>query len=90
MLGRTTRRRLRVIAAEEWLTSVKIIHDFDSMDMPAARRRVAGRIAEEFNSESLIGSILIGIAIKFAFALLWKWFEEQLYTKQDLVSAGEL
>ena len=90
MLTRSKKKRVRTIAASEWIHHNNLHPDFDSMQMANARRRVAGRIADEFESGSLLGSILVGIAIKFAFALLWKWFEQQLHTMDELRSAGEL
>ena len=42
------------------------------------RDRVNSRIADKYKSESIIGSLLMGLAMRFAWKLISKWVEEQI------------
>lgn len=90
MLTRKQRRQVRTLTIEEWVEFNRYIPDMDGRQMANARRRVAGRIADEMGVESVLGSFLTALAIKFAFNLLWRYFEDRLFTLKDLEQAGEL
>lgn len=88
MLSRKHKRRIRILAAEQWT------RDFEKEELSndnrknflhrQARKRLAGTIADEFPSESFLGSLLAGLAIRFAFKLLEEWITNKIWTSNDI------
>ena len=67
MLSRKIKRRIRVLAAEEW-----------------PRHFEKEELSNEFPSESFLGSLLAGLAIRFAFKLLEEWITNKIWTSKDI------
>ena len=90
MISRNNKRRIRQLAADEWSRSFKDdqtpSHRRLTLLHGQARRKLAGKIADEFPSESLIGSLIAGLAIRFAFKLLEEWITNKAFTVNDINS----
>ena len=88
MLTNSHRRRVRSIAASEWVA------EFESgrarnkrqqaAQFKAIKSRIADRVVDEFPSESILGSIITGLAIRFAFKLIEKWLDDQAWSAADI------
>jgi hypothetical protein len=88
MLTSKHRHRIRAIATSEWVSefeSGRARNKRQQADQfKVIRHRITDRIVDEFPSESVIGSIVMGLAIRFAFKLIEKWLNEQSWTAKDI------
>ncbi len=90
MISKKTRRWVTSQAADQYLQAV----EFDDKGNQAVdaryaasvirslRQRVAGRIADRYGSSSLLSSIVVAIAIRFAYALILYWYENGFSRKE--------
>lgn len=88
MLTSKHRHRIRAIATSEWVSefeSGRARNKRQQADQfKVIRHRITDRIVDEFPSESLLGSIITGLAIRFAFKLIEKWLNDQAWSAQDI------
>ncbi len=88
MLTTKNRKRIRAIAATEWVSEFENGRARNKRQQAAQfriiKRRITDRIVDEFPSESLLSSIVMGIAIRFAFKLIEKWLDDQAWSSQDI------
>lgn len=88
MLTSNHRKRIRAIAASEWVSEFENGRARNKRQQAAQFRiikhRITDRIVDEFPSESVIGSIVMGLAIRFAFKLIEKWLNEHSWSAKDI------
>ncbi len=88
MLTSKHRKRIRAIAASEWVSEFESGRARNKRQQAAQfkviRHRITDRIVDEFPSESLLGSIITGLAIRFAFKLIEQWLNDQAWSAKDI------
>lgn len=79
VLTRAQRQRVRQLSRTAWIENAG--------DKDAAIRQVSLKLRDEM--KSVIGMILVQIAIKLAVALIMKWWEEQNFLPAKEYVKGE-
>lgn len=79
VLTRAQRQRVRQLARTAWIENAG--------DKDAAIKQVSAKLREEM--KSVIGMILVQVAIKLAVALIMKWFEEKNFLPAKEYAIGE-
>jgi len=88
MLTSKHRKRIRAIAASEWVSEFENGRARNKRQQAAQfkviRHRITDRIVDEFPTESILGSIITGLAMRFAFKLIEQWLNDQAWSAKDI------